>query len=194
MMLPTTDRPPRLTRAVRNGDGTTIRTLLTPERQEIICQTLRAGRGLGSAAAFANVARETIVKWRTRGARALLDLDEGKGLSPADLLFAEFEREMGLAIATFEDIHVGNIDNIALTEKVWTASRWLLEKSSPDWAPARSTAVSEKSSAPTIINFTLHFDSARDRALPLIEVPVIAQDGTILLPSGCVEDDDPSDS
>jgi hypothetical protein len=193
-MLTTTDRPPRLTRAVRNGDGTTIRTLLTPERQEIICQTLRAGRGLGSAAAFANVARETIVKWRTRGARALLDLDEGKDLSPADLLFAEFERAMSLAMADFEDIHVGNIDRIALEEDVWTASRWLLEKSSPDWAPVKQNAVNEKSSGPTIINFTLHFDSARDRAEQPIEVPMIAQDGTILLPGGHVEDDDPPDS
>lgn len=193
-MLPTTDRPPRLTRAVRNGEGTTIRTLLTPERQEIICQTLRAGRGLGSAAAFANVARETIVKWRTRGARALLDLDEGKDLSPADLLFAEFEWELSLAVAVFEDIHVGNIDRIAIDEDVWTASRWLLEKTNPDWAPPKRADSEAKSSAPPVINFTLHFDSARDRADPFIDVPVIAQDGTILLPSGHVEDDDPTDS
>jgi hypothetical protein len=190
MDLTTTDQPPRLQRTIKNADGTLTHTLLTPERQEIICQTLQAGRGLSSAAAYANVSKRTIEEWRKRGAKALRGFEDGDELSIYELVLAEFEREVQLALAEFEGLHVSNIQHVALVERQWTASRYLLEKNHDDWKPAKKE---RERAGPTTVNFTLHFDSARDRALEPIDVQVIAQDdeeGTFLIPSGDDQDAD----
>lgn len=104
---------------------------LTPERQERICELLRAGNYAGVAAKAAGIAESTFYAWIERGEKARTGA------------FAEFAEAVKKAEAEGETAALEIIQTAALES--WQAAAWLLERRFPQrWARAnRDTARGE---------------------------------------------------
>lgn len=93
-------------------------TKLTPELQEKICQAIRAGNYIETAAAYAGVNKSTLYDWLKRGGRA----KSGK--------YKEFSNAVEKALAEAEVRDVFIIGKAA--EENWQAAAWRLERKFPD--------------------------------------------------------------
>lgn len=93
-------------------------TKLNPEMQAKICDALRAGNYLETAAAFAGIDKTTLFDWLRRGAR------NSSGIHH------EFSRAVEKAMADAETRDVALIAKAA-AEGVWQASAWRLERKYP---------------------------------------------------------------
>ena len=94
-------------------------TKLTPALQQKICEAIRAGNYLMTAAAFAGIDKTTLHSWLRRGAR------EARGL------YHDFADAVEKAQADAEARDVALIAKAA-SDGVWQAAAWRLERKFPD--------------------------------------------------------------
>lgn len=106
------------------------RSALTPERQETICQLIRAGNYIRTAAAQAGLTETTIYAWSRRGQA---DIDAGNENSP----HAQFHLALMRAEAQSEALRVVRIQRAG--EQDWRADAWFLERRFPERWAARPT-------------------------------------------------------
>jgi transposase len=94
-------------------------TKLTPELQAKICDAIRAGNYLETAAAFAGINKTTLHRWLRRGANA----HQGA--------YHAFSRAVDKAFADSEARDVALISKAA-AEGSWQAAAWRLERRFPE--------------------------------------------------------------
>jgi hypothetical protein len=94
-------------------------TKLNAEVSEKICQAIRAGNYMETAAAYAGVAKPTLYNWLKRGR------DE------PDTIYGALVEAVELAVAEAEVRDVALIAKAA-DDGVWQASAWRLERRYPD--------------------------------------------------------------
>lgn len=111
---------------------------LTPEVAILICNSIRLGNYLETAAAAAGIGGSTLRQWLARGTRACQRLEDGEPLeSPEDRVYLEFAQEVRKAEAVAEERAVRQIDLAANFD--WKAAAWRLSRKSPDRWGDRST-------------------------------------------------------
>lgn len=108
-------------------------TKLTPKLRESICQALRAGNYIETAAAMNGIAKSSYYLWLRRGARERERLDKSKRARPKKserpyLLFSDAVKK---AEAQSEAMSVARIAK-AGQEGAWQAEAWRLERKYPD--------------------------------------------------------------
>ena len=94
-------------------------TKLNPETQAKICDALRAGNYLETAAAYAGIDKTTLFDWLRKGARAKRGIHK------------EFSQAVEKAMADAETRDVALIGKAA-NNGTWQASAWRLERKYPD--------------------------------------------------------------
>lgn len=108
-------------------------TKLTPELTVKICDMLRAGNYLETAAAYAGVDKATLHRWLKRG-RAEMDRVEGSigkaKIRKAEQPFVDFCNSVEKALSEGEVRDLIIISNAAKTD--WKAAAWKLERKFPD--------------------------------------------------------------
>jgi transposase len=92
---------------------------LTPELQNKICDAIRAGNYLETAAAFAGIGKSTFYDWLRRGQRV------SKGI------YHDFSEAVEKALADSEARDVALIAKAA-ADGQWQAAAWRLERKFPD--------------------------------------------------------------
>lgn len=96
---------------------------LTPQVQRRLCQAVRAGANLDTAAVIAGISERTLHYWRARGR------EQRSGV------YAEFLAAFDRAVAEFEVEAIGLISKAAQDPRHWCAAAWLLERRIPQrWA------------------------------------------------------------
>ena len=107
-------------------------TKLTAELQTEICDLLRAGNYIETAAAFAGVSKQTLYDWIRRGKRELqrVEASPGSKIRKKEAPFVEFldAVERAQAMAEAEDIEI--LRRAARDD--WKAAAWRLERKFPD--------------------------------------------------------------
>lgn len=112
---------------------------LTPAVQRLICDTVRKGNYLETAAAFAGVAKSTLHDWLKRGANQ----KRGK--------FREFSDAVREALAEADVLDVEKIH----ASRSWQAAAWKLERRHPEQFGRRSAVeVSGPGGAPVNVEHT----------------------------------------
>jgi transposase len=102
---------------------------LTPELQGCICEALRRGAYVETAAALAGIDKTTLYDWLKRGGRE----EEGP--------FVEFSHAVQKAQAEAEMRDLDRVD-AAAQAGTWQASAWRLERRSPErWSRRTSVKV-----------------------------------------------------
>lgn len=109
-------------------------SLLTPALQQQICDSVRAGNWLETAAQAAEIDRDTLFAWKRKG-RA--DLEAGRTNS----IYAQFVNAIARAEAECEAASLARICKAA--ERDWRAAAWLLERRVPDHWVLRQTGTVE---------------------------------------------------
>lgn len=92
---------------------------LDDETTKKVCDAIRGGNYLETAAAYAGVPRSTLHDWLRRGR---------KGQEPYDAFVAEVEEALGAAETGF----VVRVATAARDPRHWTAAAWWLERRFPD--------------------------------------------------------------
>ncbi len=111
-------------------------TNLTPEVQEEVCNAIRAGNYMETAAAFAGIDKTTLHDWMRRGAREIDRLEKDPKATPNkdEAKFVEFRHSVKKALAEAEIRDVLTIGKAAEGGQ-WQAAAWRLERKFPDkWA------------------------------------------------------------
>ncbi len=103
-------------------------SLLTPALQAQICDSVRAGNWLETAAHAVAVTPESISHWKLRGHQ---DLSDGRGNS----IYARFVQALTRAEADAEAASVARIRKAG--QKDWRAEAWYLERRYPERWVAR---------------------------------------------------------
>lgn len=93
---------------------------LTPERADLVCESLRLGAHPTTAAMNAGLNPQTLSNWVKRGR---MDRENGE-TSPYSLLVGQMEK----ATADAEVTALQNIHDAAEDPKFWQANTWLLER------------------------------------------------------------------
>lgn len=117
-------------------------TALTPEVQEKICKTLRAGNFLDTAISYAGLSRSAVRKWLTRGRREIVRVENSPRarVRQEEQIFVDFAEAVQQAIAHAETLHVATITKAA--SKHWQASAWMLERAhAKRWGAKKSVEV-----------------------------------------------------
>lgn len=108
---------------------------LTPEIQKKICDALRVGNYLETAAAYAGIHKPALYKWIKQG------------VNNPDGPYGQFNNAVEQARAEGEAWHVNNISE--KSEKNWKASAWMLERKNPTrWGSKSAVAVLTKPNDP----------------------------------------------
>lgn len=94
----------------------------TPEARQAICDVVRAGNYIETAAAFAGIHKDTLYEWLKRG--------RGDILEERETDHAQFVHDLEQALAQGEVRDLAIIGKAA--EKVWQAAAWRLERRMPD--------------------------------------------------------------
>lgn len=97
-------------------------THLTPEAQDAICEALRDGVPMRTAAQLAGIPERTVFEWLRRG--------EGFDLKPQERIYVEFLQATKLARAEGVKERIRRITQAA--EKNWQADAWVLERTHPE--------------------------------------------------------------
>lgn len=108
-------------------------TKLTPDLQEKICQAIRAGNYLETAAAYAGISKKTLHEWMRRGRRETERVEKAEGrarVRKKEAPFVEFLHSVEKALAEAEVRDVILIGKAA--EVNWQAAAWRLERKFPD--------------------------------------------------------------
>lgn len=110
-------------------------TLLTRALQRQICNSVRAGNWLETAAQAARIDRDTLFSWKRKG-RA--DIEEGRTNS----IYAQFVNAIARADAECEAASVARIRGAA--ERDWRAAAWYLERRHPErWTLNQTVTVDD---------------------------------------------------
>lgn len=96
---------------------------LTPETVKMICDTIRAGNYMETAAARAGINKETLYRWLRIAATAKPGGPNQK--------YREFGDAVAKAMADAEAFHVAIVAKAAASGK-WLAAAWWLERARPD--------------------------------------------------------------
>lgn len=99
---------------------------LTPELSEKICNVLRAGNYIETAANYAGVTRNTFYRWLRRGARA----EEADDTSNLEAPYRAFHAAVSESMAAAEIRDVALIAKAATDQ--WQAAAWRLERRYPE--------------------------------------------------------------
>lgn len=99
----------------------------TPAIAAQICDVIRAGNYIETAAAYAGVHRDTFYDWLKRGRDAVAKPPAKRTVLEKQLVAFVVDVEQALATAEVEDLAV--IGKAA--EKIWQASAWRLERRMP---------------------------------------------------------------
>lgn len=108
-------------------------TKLTPELTVKICDMLRAGNYLETAAAYAGVDKATLHRWLKRGRQEIerVETSGGKGkIRKNEQLFVDFCNSVEKALSEGEVRDLIIISNAAKSD--WKAAAWKLERKFPD--------------------------------------------------------------
>lgn len=107
-------------------------TKLTPEIQEKICNAIRAGNYIETAAAYSGVAKSTVFDWMRRGAREKERVGKNTRarIRKKEVPYVEFSDAVEKALADAEVIDVDIIRRAA--KENWQAAAWRLERKFPD--------------------------------------------------------------
>lgn len=108
-------------------------TKLTPELQEKICQAIRAGNYIETAAAYAGISKVTLHEWMRRGRRETERVEKAEGRAKVrkkEAPFVGFLNSVEKALAEAEVRDVFIIGKAA--EENWQAAAWRLERKFPD--------------------------------------------------------------
>lgn len=100
---------------------------LTPDVQKKICDAIRAGNYIETAASYAGIGRSTLYQWMKRG----------RANKKGDRVYVEFVFEIEKALAEAEVRDVARI--AAAAEFQWQASAWRLERKYPERWGRKST-------------------------------------------------------
>ncbi len=110
-------------------------TLLTPALQRQICDSVRSGNWLETAAQAAGIDRDTLFSWKRKGRT---DVEEGRTSS----IYAEFVNPIARAEAECEAAGLARIRGAA--ERDWRAAAWYLERRHPErWTLNQTVKVEE---------------------------------------------------
>lgn len=105
---------------------------LTPRVAEKICNFIRLGSWLETAAGAVGIDRHTLAEWLKRGERAR----RSKARDQRERMFARFARQVARAQAEAELLDLERIDSAAegteLRKPEWQAAAWKLERRYPD--------------------------------------------------------------
>lgn len=102
---------------------------ITAARLKQICDFVRLGSWLETAAQASGISRETLRLWLKRSHAAQAKIDKGRKVSAEDKQLAAFVSDLRQAAAESELIDLERIDKAA--EHVWQASAWRLERRFP---------------------------------------------------------------
>lgn len=118
-------------------------TDLTPEVQETIVQSIRAGNYLEPSAALAGVCKATVYKWIKRGAAEKKRLTKSKRarVRKREAIYVTFVDAIREADATAEARDVALISLAA--EKQWAAAAWRLSRKHHDRWGDKKTNIHE---------------------------------------------------
>lgn len=110
-------------------DGAGRPSDLTPAVQERICNFLRGGSYVETAALAAGVSKRALYEWLSRGGDAKLD-DDGNAVDPKMQRYVDFVVAVDQALAESEIRDIERIDKAADT--TWQAAAWKLERKWPE--------------------------------------------------------------
>lgn len=124
-----TDATRRRANSRRPRDKTTGRyvTKFTPELGDKVCDAVRAGNYMETAAAFAGVHKDTFYEWQKVGRAA--QAKTGR-LTALEQQLADWVAQLEQALAQAEVRDLAIIGKAAETQ--WQAAAWRLERKSPD--------------------------------------------------------------
>ena len=108
-------------------------TKLTVELTNKICDMLRAGNYLETAAAYAGIDKATLHRWMKRGARELervQAIEGGAEIAEEEQMFVDFCNSIKKALAEGEVRDMVIISNAAKQD--WKAAAWKLERKFPE--------------------------------------------------------------
>lgn len=106
---------------------------ISPELTAKICDMLRAGNYIETAAAYAGINKTTLYDWMKRGAREMERVElAGKGakIRKKEQPYVDFSNAVTKALAEAEVRDLIIISNAAKTD--WKAAAWKLERRTPD--------------------------------------------------------------
>lgn len=106
---------------------------INPKIQAKICDAIRAGNYIETAAAHAGIHKSTLYDWMKRGAREKDRVEKAGGrakVKKAEADFVAFSDAVEKALADAEVRDVMIIANAATTD--WKAAAWRLERKFPD--------------------------------------------------------------
>lgn len=108
------------------------KTKLTPELQNKICDAIRMGNYIETAAAYAGVNKTTLYDWLKRGARERERVEKNPSakIKKSEAPFVEFSNAVEKALADAEVRDVLIIANAA--KENWQAAAWRLERKFPE--------------------------------------------------------------
>lgn len=92
---------------------------LTPETHKRICDVIRAGNYIATAAQYAGIHKDTFFEWARRGRQAKSGI------------YFEFVKDVDLALAQSEAMSLNIITKAAVAGQ-WQAAAWKLERMYPD--------------------------------------------------------------
>lgn len=106
---------------------------INPKIQAKICDVIRAGNYIETAAAHAGIAKNTLYDWMKRGAREKERIEKAGGrakVKKSEAEYVEFSDAVEKALADAEVRDVMIIANAATSD--WKAAAWRLERKFPD--------------------------------------------------------------
>lgn len=124
-------------------------TQLNKEKTAEICQLLRMGNYIETAAAYAGISKTTLYNWLKRGRREMdrVNQDNRRKIRKAEQIYVDFVNSVEKAMAEAEIRDVQIIYNAGKDD--WKASAWRLERKFPDrWGRKDSHEISGKDGGP----------------------------------------------
>ncbi len=157
-----------------------VRIVLTPELERRICDYVRAGNYLSTAAEACGITANEVIVWRSMGKK---DIQEGR----TETRYASLFRAVALAEAQAEAAGVMRIR--AAAQEDWRAEAWYLERRYPErWLLRQTFTVEAKGvEGPLTADFVLSdgapevvdalFDAFDEKARPLLMAPKAESNG-----------------
>ena len=125
-------------------------TKLTPELHKIIVEAVRAGNYVETAAALADVSKESLYKWLRRGSREIQRVEAShlRRIQNTEVIYVNFVDAVQNAQAAAESEDLGLIGK-ASKSGAWQASAWRLERKFPNkWGHKARVEVTGKEGEP----------------------------------------------
>lgn len=126
---------------------------INPKIQAKICDAIRAGNYIETAAAHAGINKSTLYEWMKRGAREKDRVERAGGrakVKKSEAEFVEFSNAVEKALADAEVRDVMIVANAATTD--WRAAAWRLERKFPDKWGRKDKVQAEVEHSGTVTN------------------------------------------